>query len=114
MTAVERELLSLRLDLRMTAAQSALFDGFERQVRNAAATDRMRSGHLSAFRLDDGSSPSASAVFGTLADDDVQRADAARLALERMTDFYAALTTEQQRQFDQRIIQSVRVPLGAS
>ena len=112
--AVERELPSLRIDLKLTAEQAPLFDSFERQVRNAAEAGRLRAGHLSAFRVDDGSTVTANAVLGTIADDDTQRADAARLALERMTALYAALTPDQRKQLDRRIIQSLREPLGSS
>jgi hypothetical protein len=112
--AVEHELPSLRIDLKLTAEQSPLFDSFERQVRNAAEAGRLRARHLSAFRIDDGSTVTANAVLGTIADDDTQRADAGRLALERMTALYAALTPDQRTQFDRRIIQSLREPLGTS
>jgi hypothetical protein len=112
--AVERELPSLRIDLKVTADQAPLFDSFERQVRNAADAGRMRARHLSAFRVGDASTVTAAAVLGTIADDDTQRADAARLALERMTALYATLTPDQRTQFDRRIIQSLREPLGSS
>jgi hypothetical protein len=112
--AIERELPSLRIDLKLTADQSPLFESFERQTHNAAESGRLRARHLSAFRVDDGGTVTADAVFGTIADDDVQRADAARLALERMTTFYAVLMPEQRKQFDRRIIQSLREPLGSS
>ena len=112
--AIERELPSLRIDLKLTADQSPPFDNFERQMHNAAEAGRLRARHLSAFRVDDGSTVTADAVLGTIADDDAQRADAARLALERMATFYALLTPEQRKQFDRRIIQSLREPLGSS
>ena len=56
----------------------------------------------------------ADAVIGTFVADDAQRADAARLALERMTALYGALTPEQQKHFDRRIVESLREPLGTS
>ena len=114
LAAVERELPSLRIDLKLSGDQTPLFDSFERQVRNAADAGRMRARHLSAFRVGDTNSVTADAVLGTIADDDTQRADAARLALERMTALYAALTPDQRKQFDRRIIQSLREPLGSS
>jgi hypothetical protein len=49
-----------------------------------------------------------------MADDDTRRADAARLVLERMTALFAALTPDQRKQFDRRIVQSLREPLGSS
>jgi hypothetical protein len=112
--AVERELPSLRIDLKLTADQEPLFDSFERQLRNAAENGRLRDGHILAFRSDDGSTVTADAVLGTLASDDAQCADAMRLADERMKALYAILTEEQRKQFDRRIVQSLRDPLGTS
>lgn len=112
--AIERELPSLRIDLKLTGDQAPLFDSFERQVRNAAEAGRLRARHLSSFRLDDGAAVTADTVLSTFANDDSQRADAARLALERMTALYAALTPDQRNQFDRRIIQALREPLGSS
>jgi hypothetical protein len=74
----------------------------------------VRNRHLSAFRVDEGSTMTADAVVSTIADDDTQRADATRLALERMSFLYAVLTSDQRKQFDRRIIQSLREPLGNS
>src|SRR3954454_19892454 len=112
--AIERELPSLRTDLRLTTEQAALFDSFEREVRDAADAGRLRPRHLTALRADDGSSVAATKVFNTIADDDAQRAEATRHALETLQALVAALTPEQQRQLDQRIIQSLREPLGSS
>ena len=114
MVAIERELPSLRIDLKLTAEQATLFDGYERQVRLAADAERLRARHTAAFRVDDGSAVKASVVLTTIADDDAERADAARAADERMQALYAALTADQQRQFDARTIQSLRDPLGTS
>jgi LTXXQ motif family protein len=112
--AVERELPSLRIDLKLTPEQTPLFDSYEREVRLAANAERMRARHVAAFRVDDGSTIKAAAVLTTIADDDTGRADAARLAVERMQALYAVLTPGQQRQFDERTIQSLRDPLGTS
>jgi len=112
--ALERELPSLRIDLKLGAEQSPLFDSFERQVHSTAEAGRTRARHLSAFRIDDGSTVPANQVLSTIANDDAERADAARLALDKMTVLYAALTPDQQRQFDRRIIQALREPLGNS
>src|SRR5512138_2109710 len=43
--ALERELPSLRIDLKLVAEQSALFDSFERGVRDAAEAGRVRVRH---------------------------------------------------------------------
>ncbi|HXX83538.1 MAG TPA: Spy/CpxP family protein refolding chaperone [Casimicrobiaceae bacterium] len=112
--AIERELPSLRIDLKLTTEQAPLFDSFERQVRNTAEAGRLRARHVSAFRLEDASPATADTVLSTITDDDIQRADAARSALERMTALYSALTPDQRKQFDRRIIQALREPLGNS
>lgn len=112
--AIERELLSLRIDLKLTADQTPLFDSFERQVRNAADAERLRLRHFSAFRVDDAGSVTALTVQSTMADDDAQRAEATRQALERVKTLYAALDPAQQKHFDQRILQAIREPLGTS
>ena len=112
--AVERELQYLRVDLKLTADQAPLFDAFERQIREAAEAGRSRARHLGSFRSGEAAALTADAVIGTFVADDAQRADAARLALERMTALYGALTPEQQKQFDKRIVESLREPLGTS
>lgn len=114
LAAIERELPSLRIDLKLTAEQAPLFDSFERQVRDSANAERMRVRHLASFRMDQGNTVTADTVLGTIADDDALRAESTRLALERMTVLYAALAPEQRKQFDRRIIQSLREPLGTS
>jgi Spy/CpxP family protein refolding chaperone len=53
-------------------------------------------------------------ILTTIADDDTDRAEAARVAIERMQALYAVLTPDQQKQFDARTIQSLRDPLGTS
>ncbi len=112
--ALERELPSLRIDLKLAADQAPLFDSFEREVRNAAEAGRVRARHVRAFRAEDTASATAEIVLGTIVGDDSARADATRLALERMTALYAALTPEQRKQFDRRVMQSLREPLGTS
>lgn len=112
--AIERELPSLRVDLNLTAAQAPLFDSFEREVREAADAGRLRAHHLSAFRTDDGSTVTAETVLTTFVDDDGERADAMRQALERKQALFAALTPDQRKQFDRRIIEALREPLGTS
>jgi hypothetical protein len=112
--AVERELPSLRIDLNLSPAQAALFDSFERDVRDAAEAGRLRPRHVGVVRADDGASVPAATIFNIIADDDAQRADATRLARETLKTLFAALTPEQQRQFDRRIVQSLREPLGRS
>jgi len=112
--ALERELPSLRIDLKLAADQTTLFDSFERGVRDAAEAGRTRARHLAAFRTDDTGTATADAVLATIVDDDSRRADATRHAHERMAALYAMLTPEQRKQFDRRVLQSLREPLGTS
>ena len=112
--AIERELPSLRIDLKLTPEQASFFDSYERQVMLAANAERMRARHVAAFRTDDGSAVKAATVLTTIAEDDTDRAEAARVAIERMQALYAVLTPDQQKQFDARTIQSLRDPLGSS
>jgi hypothetical protein len=114
MAAIERELPSLRIDLRLSADQSPLFDAFERKVRDATAATRNRLRQLSAFRLDDGSTVSATSIVGTIAGLDIERAEAMRGANEKMDALYGSFNADQRKQFDRRIMQSQREPLGLS
>ncbi len=114
MAAVERELPSLRIDLKLDEKQSALFDRFERKVHEAAGSARSRMRHLSAFKLDDGSTVSATSIVATIATDDIERADAMRGAGDGLEDLYASLQPEQRRQLDRRIMMAMRDPLGNS
>jgi hypothetical protein len=110
--AIERELPSLRIDLKLTPEQASYFDSYERQVRLAASAGRIRARHVDAYRNDDGSSVKATALLRTIADDDADRADADRVAIERLDALYAVLTPDQQKQFDARTIQALHEPLG--
>jgi len=105
---------SLRIDLKLTPEQASYFDSYERQMRLAANAVRLRARHVDAYRTDDGSTVKAAAILRTIADDDADRADADRLAIERLDALYAVLTPDQQKQFDTRTIQSLRDPLGTT
>lgn len=112
--SIERELPSLRSDLALSAEQIPLFDRFERDIRAAAEDGRVRARHVSVLRADGGKSMKAEKVLGTIAADDTQRAEASRRALARMKTLRAALRIDQQRRFDQRIVQSLREQIGTS
>jgi hypothetical protein len=114
MAAIERELPSLRIDLKLSADQAPLFDAFERKVRDATAATRNRLRQLSSFRLDDGSTVSAASIVGTIAGVDAERAEAMRGVNEKMDALYASFSADQRKQFDRRIMQSQREPLGLS
>lgn len=114
MISIEREMTSLRIDLKLTPEQTALFDGFDREVRNAARAFRERTRELSGFRLDDGSTVAATSIIATIADGDTRRAEAMRQAAAKLDALQGALTPEQRKQLDRRVVQALREPLGNS
>ena len=114
MAAVEREIPSLRIDLKLDRDQGVLFDSFQRTVRDVAEASRQRIRRRLSFKLDDGSTVSAASIITTIAEADVARADAMRAVGEKMDALYATFNADQRRLFDRRIMQSQREPLGNS
>jgi hypothetical protein len=112
--ALERELPSLRLDLKLDGQQAALFDSFQRAVRDASEAARARLKQLMAFRIDDASTVSAASIMQTVADADQARAAAMVAAIARMDALYATFSAEQRKMFDRRVMLSQREPLGNS
>jgi hypothetical protein len=114
MLAIEREMTSLRIDLKLTSEQSPFFDSFDREVRNVARVSRERTRQLAGFRLDDGSTVAATSIIATISDADSLRAESMRQVAVKLDALQSALTPDQRRQFDRRIVQSMREPLGNS
>lgn len=114
MVAIERELPSLRIDLKLEREQGVLFDGFQRFVRDAADASRQRVRQLLSFKFDDGSTVGAGSIVSTIAEADIARGEAMRGVTEKMDALYNALNADQRRMFDRRIKQSQREPLGNS
>ena len=114
MAAVEREVPSLRIDLKLDRDQGVLFDSFQRAVRDAAEASRQRIRRLLSFKFDDGSTVSAASIITTIAEADIARADAMRAVGEKMDALYATFNADQRRLFDRRIMQSQREPRGNS
>ncbi|HEX4858041.1 MAG TPA: Spy/CpxP family protein refolding chaperone [Usitatibacteraceae bacterium] len=112
--ALERELPSLRLDLKLDGPQAALFDSFQRAVRDASEAARARLKQLMAFRLDDASTVSAASIVQAVADADQARAAAMAAVIARMDALYASFSADQRKMFDRRVMQSQREPLGNS
>jgi len=111
--AIMRELPSLRADLKLTPEQGTAFDGFERQMRELADIARDRARHVEGYHHDDGSALPAASILETLSGDDAARAEASRLALDRLRAVYAVLDGDQRQQFDRRIREALRDPLGS-
>lgn len=112
--ALERELPSLRLDLKLEREQTALFDSFTRAVRDAGEAGRARVKQLYAFKFDDGSTVSAASIVQTVSEADQARASAMRAVVEKLDAVYSTFNADQRRLFDRRVMQSQREPLGNS
>ena len=69
-SALERELPSLKVDLRLTAEQVEPWSLFERDVRDLAQLERTRRRHLLALRDPDGQAPSARQLISTIAEEE--------------------------------------------
>lgn len=114
MLAIEREMTSMRIDLKLTGEQTALFDSLERDVRNAARASRDRTRQIAGFRADDGSKVAATSIIATIVDADTQRAESMRQVAVKLDALQAAFSPELRKQFDRRIMQAIRDPLGTS
>jgi hypothetical protein len=110
--ALERELPSLKVDLRLTAAQVEAWSVFERDVREAAELDRARRRHLMALRDSSDRAPTALTVMAMLSEDDRQKADASADMRRHIEALYAQLDDPQKRMIDRRVILSQTEPLG--
>ena len=112
--AIEREMTSLRIDLKLSSEQTALFDSLDRDIRTAARASRERTRQLAGFRLDDGSTVAATSIIGTIAESDISRGDAMRKVVTKLDELQTVLTPEQRKQLDRRVMQAMREPLGNS
>ncbi len=110
--ALERELPSLRADLRLDAAQLALWGPFERGVRDAAELTRQKAKKLLAPRPADAPPPNALGLVTALAADERMRADAMGEAATRLKALYEALDAGQRGMVDRRVLLSQSEPLG--
>lgn len=117
--AIQRELPSLKADMKIAPEQAAIWDAFSASVREANNISLNRAKREAMARpRDDGAkpdvtdAPSALVMIGALADDDAQRADAMRVVKSKASALVEALTPEQRRMFDRRIALAQREPLG--
>ena len=119
-SAIHRELPSLKADLKLSAEQGALWDAFAgsvRQVANMAQT-RARREAMSRLRGDTPvpeptDTPPAGEFIALLAEEDILRGEVMREMKSRVAALVEAMTPEQRKMFDRRIAQSQRDPLGA-
>jgi hypothetical protein len=110
-SALERELPSLKVDLKLTASQVSAWSAFERDVREVAEMDRAKRRRLMALR-DSSDKPSAVALVAKLADDDRNKADATADLRAHLETLYAMLDDTQRTMLDRRLLLSQTEPLG--
>lgn len=110
--ALERELPSLTVDLRISSAQVEAWSVVQRDVRDLAELERVRKRHLLALRDPDGNPPTALAMIATLEEEDRQKAEASADLKRHFEALYALLDEGQRRMIDRRIVQSQTDPLG--
>jgi hypothetical protein len=117
--AINRELPSLKVDLKIAPEQLSPWDAFSASVReannisiNRAKRDAMARPRDDRAKPDVTDAPPALAMITALADDDAQRAEAMGLVKSKVALLVEALTPEQRRMFDRRIAQAQREPLG--
>lgn len=111
--ALEREMPSLKVDLKLNAEQVPAWRPFERDVRDLAEIGRQRTRYLLTLRdPGDHALPPASEVFARLAEEDRRRVDVATALKAHFDALYAALDEGQRRMIDRRLVQSQTEPLG--
>jgi hypothetical protein len=111
LAAIERELPSLKTDLKLAPGQLAPWDAFERDVRDVAEMGRSRRRHVMALGGAPGG-PTAVALVKALAEDDRMRAEAMADLRSHLEALYGALDEGQRTMLDRRIAQSQTDPLG--
>jgi hypothetical protein len=114
MAALERELPSLRVDLKIAGEQSPLWDSFERQVRDVAELGRARQKHLLAPLEADKPAPPAMTLVALWASDDRARAAAMDALVPKLEALQGALSESQRKELDRRIVLSQTEPLNAT
>ena len=110
--ALERELPSLRVDLRITPDQAPSWSRFEREVRDLAELDRARRRDLIALREPAEKPLPAAKLVQSLAEHDRKRAEASGRLVHNFEALYALLDARQQAMLDRRILMSQTQPLG--
>lgn len=111
--ALERELPSLRTDLKLDGAQDGLWGPFERSVRDAAELTRQRMKKMMAPRPADAPAPDAAGLVAALADNERMRAEAMAKAVAHLKALCEAITPAQRLLLDRRVLLSQSEPLGA-
>jgi len=113
MAALERELPSLRMDLLITREQGALWDSFERAVRDIAELGRARQKHQTAPAESGMPPPPALNLIRGWADDDGNRSDAMNELVQKVDALQKSMSDTQRKEFDRRVMLSQTEPLNA-
>ena len=113
MAALERELPSLRVDLKIAGEQAPLWESFERQVRDVAELGRTRQKHLLAPLEADKPAPPAMTLVAAWANDDRARAAAMDALVPKLEALQRTLNETQLKELDRRIVLSQTEPLNA-
>ncbi len=111
-SSLERELISLQVDLKLRGDQAQAWNVFERDVRAAAAAEGER--HRQIVELGEKKQPPATALslLGELAEDGRKEAEAAARVESDLSVLTAKLDAAQRAMLDRRVIQSQTEPLG--
>jgi len=111
-SALERELPSLAVDLRLTPEQVMPWSAFERDVRDVAEMARSQRRHVMALREGGEKPPTALSMVATLAEDERLKAEATSELQRHLQALYERLDDAQKRTLDQRVVLSQTEPLG--
>ncbi len=111
-SSLERELISLKVDLKLRADQVEAWSAFERDVRAAAEAEQEQ--HRQVLALREKSEPPATALsfLGQLAEDDRRKAEAAARVESDLRALDGRLDAAQRAMLDRRVLQSQTEPLG--
>jgi hypothetical protein len=111
-SALERELPSLKVDLKLTGAQVDAWNLVERDVRHAAELDRTRLRQQMALRDAAKEPPPALTLVTQWADLDRRKAEHTTELARHLADLLALLDDAQRRMIDRRVMLSQAEPLG--
>jgi hypothetical protein len=111
-SALERELPSLKVDLKLTEVQVSAWSAFERDVREVAEMDRAKRRRLMALRNAADAPPGGLEIVARLADDERNKAEATADLRRHLESLYALLDDSQRKMLDRRLWLSQTEPLG--
>jgi hypothetical protein len=112
LAALERELPSLRVDLKLTPEQGALWDSFERGVRDVADMSRARLRRGSQPVPESEKPASAQGMLFAWSEDERVKADAMATLTRKFDALYSQLNSVQRLEVDRRFALSQSDPLG--